>query len=142
MQPVGLFSLIPLTVGAGFLGFGVSGLRRAEALRRTGVTARGRIVRHDTRRSDEGGPRYHHPVATWTTEDGRAYTHASRFGRDKVVPGFGVGASVVVLYDPAKPSRFIIQGWDTPVVDRVFTVLGAVLTAGTVAVVLVLAVTL
>ncbi|MFF9812017.1 DUF3592 domain-containing protein [Streptomyces sp. NPDC014006] len=141
MHPVWLFSLIPLTVGAGFLAFGVSGLRRAEVLRRTGVTARGRIVRHDTSRSDEG-TRFHHPVAAWTTQDGRECTHASRFGRDKVGPRFGVGASVVVLYDPAKPTRFIIQGWDTPAVDKLFTAVGAVLTAGTVVGVLVLAVTL
>lgn len=141
MRPVWLFSLIPLTVGAGFLAFGVSGLRRARVLSRTGVTARGRIVRHDTWRSDEGA-RYHHPVATWTTQDGRACTHASRFGRGTIGPRFAVGAAVTVRYDPAKPQRFIIQGWDSPAVDRLFTVVGTVLTAGTVLVVLGLAVTL
>ncbi|GAA3125661.1 hypothetical protein GCM10010521_10420 [Streptomyces rameus] len=141
MRPEWLFSLVPLTAGAGFLGFGLSGRRRAEALRRTGVTARGRIVRHDVTRSDEGAT-YRHPVATWTTQDGRECTHASRFGRDTIAPRFAVGASVVIRYDPAKPRRFLIQDWDTPAVDKVFTVLGTVLTAGTVAVVLVLLVTL
>ncbi|MEU3839042.1 DUF3592 domain-containing protein [Streptomyces sp. NPDC028635] len=140
MHPVWLFSLIPLTVGAGFLAFGISGRRRAQALRRTGVTTRGRIVRHDTWRSDEGA-RFHHPVATWTTQDGRACTHASRFGRGTVGPRFGVGATVEIRYDPAKPQRFLIQGWDTPSVDRLFTVLGSALTAGTVLVVLVPTVT-
>ncbi|POX56123.1 hypothetical protein C3489_06730 [Streptomyces sp. Ru71] len=141
MQLEWLFALIPLTVGAGFLAFGVHGLRRAETLRRRGVTARARIVRHEVRRDDEGA-RYHHPVASWTTQDGRECTHASRFGRGTVAPRYGVGATVVVRYDPTKPSRFIIQGWDTPTVDRLFTVLGAVLAGATVGVVLVRLVTL
>ncbi|QGZ47250.1 DUF3592 domain-containing protein [Streptomyces sp. QHH-9511] len=130
MEREWLFSLIPLTIGVVFLSFGVYGLRRAGALRRTGVTVEGRIVRHDVRRGDEGA-RYHHPVAAWTTLDGRACEYASRFGRGGVGSGFGVGALVMVRYDPKDPRRFAIQGWDAATVDTVFTVLGAVLTAGT-----------
>jgi hypothetical protein len=141
MRPEWLFALIPLTIGAVFLGFGVHGLRRADALRRTGVTAEGRIVRHDVQRGDEGA-RYRHPVVTWTTGDGRTCTHTSRFGRSTVGPGFGAGAAVVVRYDPADPGRFAVQGWDTPTVDRLFTALGTVLTAGTAGVVLVRLLTL
>ncbi|MFE1230627.1 DUF3592 domain-containing protein [Streptomyces sp. NPDC059442] len=130
MEREWLFSLIPLFIGVVFLCFGVYGLRRAEALRRTGVTARGWIVRHDTRRDDEGAT-FHYPVATWTTRDGRTCEHPSRFGRGRIAGGFGVGATVTVRYDPEDPRRFAIQGWDTATVDLVFTVVGAVLSGGT-----------
>ncbi|MGI5447750.1 DUF3592 domain-containing protein [Streptomyces sp. CA-243310] len=130
MQPEWLFSLIPLTIGVTFLCFGVYGLRRARALRRTGVTARGRIVRHDVQRSDEG-VRLHYPVAAWTTEDGRAYEHASRFGRGSIARPYGVGAHVAVRYDPHDPRRFEIQGWDVTTVDLLFTVVGSLFTVGT-----------
>ncbi|MFF3849316.1 DUF3592 domain-containing protein [Streptomyces sp. NPDC002328] len=141
MEREWLFSLIPLAIGVVFLGFGVYGLRRASALRRTGVVAEGRIVRHDTSRGDEGA-RYVHPVAAWTTRDGRACEHASRFGRGAVGGGFGVGSPVMVRYDPQDPRRFAIQGWDTRKADLLFTVLGAVLTAGTSTVLLVRVLTL
>ncbi|MEV6570152.1 DUF3592 domain-containing protein [Streptomyces sp. NPDC051577] len=130
MEREWLISLIPLTIGVGFLGFGVYGLRRASALRRTGVTGRGRIVRHDTVRSDEGAT-LHYPVAAWTTGDGRLCEHASRFGRGSVASAFRVGASVLVRYDPENPRRFEIQGWDVATVDRLFTVLGALFVSGT-----------
>ncbi len=45
-------------------------------------------------------------------------------------------------YDPEHPRRFAVQGWGTAVVDKVFTVVGAVLTAGTLVVVLVRVLTL
>ncbi|WP_330328521.1 DUF3592 domain-containing protein [Streptomyces sp. NBC_00536] len=130
MEREWLFSLIPLTIGALFLCFGVYGLRRAGALRRDGVTARAWIVRHDARRDDEGAT-FHYPVAAWTTPDGRACEYASRFGRGSVGSRARVGSSVLVRYDPEDPRRFAIQGWDTPAVDRLFTVLGALLTSGT-----------
>lgn len=141
MEREWLFSLIPLTIGAVFLGFGVYGLRRASAIRRTGVTARGRIVRHDVRRGDEGAT-FYHPVAAWTTRDGRECEYSSRLGRGSVGGGFGVGAFVVVQYDAQDPRRFAIQGWDAVTVDVVFTVLGSVLTAGTLVVLLVRLLTL
>ena len=130
MEREWLFSLIPLFIGVVFLCFGAYGLRRAGALRRTGVTAQGWIVRHDIRRDDEGA-RFHHPVATWTTVDGRTCEHPSRFGRGEIAGRFGVGAAVTVRYDPEDPRRFEIQDWDTTTVDLVFTVVGAVLFAGT-----------
>ena len=136
MEREWLFSLIPLTIGAVFLSFGVYGLRRASALRRTGVTAEGRIVRHDVRRDDEGATLYH-PVAAWTTRDGRDCEYSSRFGRGFVGGDFGVGTSVMVQYDPENPRRFAIQGWDGATVDLVFTVLGSVITASTIVVLLV-----
>ncbi len=129
MEREWLFSLIPLTIGAVFLSFGVYGLRRAGALRRTGVTAEGRIVRHDVRRENEGAT-FYHPVAAWTTRDGQECEYSSRFGRGLVGGGFGVGTVVLVQYDPDGPRRFAIQGWDVTTVDRVFTVLGSVFTAG------------
>lgn len=141
MEREWLFSLIPLTIGAVSLSFGVYGLRRAGALRRTGVTAQGRIVRHDVSRSDEGAT-FHHPVAAWTTRDGRECEYSSRFGRGSVAGHFGVGAVVMVRYDPRDPRRFAIQGWDVATVDRLFTVLGSVFTAGTLAVLLVRLLTL
>ncbi|MCX5008832.1 DUF3592 domain-containing protein [Streptomyces sp. NBC_00638] len=141
MEREWLFSLIPLTIGVLFLSFGVYGLRRASALRRTGVTAEGRIVRHDVSRGDEGA-RYHHPVAAWTTRDGRACEYASRLGRGSVRGGFGVGSRVTVQYDPEDPRRFAIQGWDATTVDLVFTVLGSMFTAGTLGVLLVRLLTL
>jgi hypothetical protein len=130
MEREWLFSLIPLVIGVSFLCAGVYGLRRAEALRRTGVTAQGWIVRHDLRRDSEGG-RYYHPVAAWTTGDGVACRHASRFGRDSVAGRFAVGAPVVVRYDSADPSRFEIEGWDVTTVYRVFAIVGSLLTGGT-----------
>ncbi|MFG2869721.1 DUF3592 domain-containing protein [Streptomyces sp. NPDC048338] len=136
-----LFSLIPLFVGVVFLCFGVYGLRRAEALRRTGVTARGRIVRHDVRRDDEGAT-FRYPVAAWTTPDGHTCEHPSRFGRGRIASGFGVGTTVTVRYDPEDPRRFAIQGWDTAAVDLVFTVVGAVLSGGTLVALLVRLLTL
>ncbi|MEV7025164.1 DUF3592 domain-containing protein [Kitasatospora sp. NPDC093558] len=131
MQREWLFSLIPLAIGAVFLGFGVYGLRRAGALRRTGVTAEGRIIRHEARREDEGAT-FYYPVVAWTARDGRECEYASRFGRGVVKGGFGVGARVEVRYDPEDPRRYAIQGWDAATVDLVFTVIGSVLTAGTV----------
>ncbi|WP_028799950.1 DUF3592 domain-containing protein [Streptomyces sp. 142MFCol3.1] len=141
MEREWLFSLIPLTVGVVFLGLGVYGLRRAGVLRRTGVTVEGRIVRHDVRRNDEGGT-FYHPVAAWTTGDGRDCAYSSRLGRGSVRAGFGVGAVVTVRYDPTDPRRFAIQGWDTAAVDLLFTVLGSVFTAGTLVVLLVRLLTL
>lgn len=141
MERAWLFTLIPLTVGTIFLSFGVYGLRRAGALRRDGVNARARIVRHDIRRSDEGAT-FRYPVAAWTARDGRACEYSSRFGRTTIGSGFGVGTQVVVRYDPEAPHRFEIQGWDMKAIDVLFTVIGAVLTAGTVAVLLVRLLTL
>ncbi|MFJ9968800.1 DUF3592 domain-containing protein [Streptomyces avermitilis] len=136
-----LFSLIPLVIGVSFLCAGVYGLRRASALRRTGVAAVGRVVRHDTRRDDDGA-KYHHPVVAWTTRDGRECTYSSTFGRGKVLHGYGVGNSVTVLYDETNPRRFEIRGWDSKSFYMVFTVVGTVLTAGTLTVLLVLLSTL
>ncbi|MFF4219298.1 DUF3592 domain-containing protein [Streptomyces nondiastaticus] len=136
-----LFWLIPLTIGVVFLSCGVHGLRRASALRRTGVNAEGRIVRHVARRDDEGAT-YYHPLVAWTTRDGRTCEHSSRFGRGSVRGGFGVGTLVTVQYDPEDPSRFAIQGWEVRTVDLLFTVLGAVFTAGTLAALLVRLLTL
>jgi hypothetical protein len=141
MEREWLFSLIPLTIGVVFLGFGVYGLRRAGALRRTGVTAEGRIVRHDVRRDHEGAT-LHYPVAAWTTRDGRECEYASRFGRGSIVGGFGVGTSAMVRYDPEDPRRFAIQGWDVTTVDLVFTIVGSLFTAGTLTVLLVRLLTL
>ncbi|MGW7789856.1 DUF3592 domain-containing protein, partial [Streptomyces tricolor] len=106
-----------------------------------GVDAPARNVRHQTWRSDEGAT-YYHPVAAWTAQDGTAYEYASRFGRGAVGSGFGVGAHVTVRYDPEAPQRFVIQGWDKRAVDLLFTVLGSVLTAGTLGVLLVRLLTL
>jgi len=136
-----LFSLTPLTIGTIFLSLGVHGLRRAGTLRRTGVTAEARIVRHDVRRDNDGAT-FHHPVAAWTTRDGRTHEHSSRFGHGAVGNSFGVGAYVLVRYDPDAPRRFEIDGWDTRTVDLLFTVLGAVFTAGTTLVLLIRLLTL
>ncbi|WP_190109377.1 DUF3592 domain-containing protein [Streptomyces cinnamoneus] len=137
MEREWLFSLIPLTIGAGFLSFGVYGLRHASVLRRRGVTVEGRIVRHEVTRSDEGAT-FYHPVAAWTTRDGRECEYSSRFGRGTVKGSrgtaggkFGVGALVMVQYDPEDPRRFAIPGWDLKMFDLQATVLGSVLTVGT-----------
>ncbi|MFE9411756.1 DUF3592 domain-containing protein [Streptomyces sp. NPDC006704] len=125
-----LFAFIPLVVGGGFLSAGVYGLRRTAALRRAGVTARGRIVGHDMRRDEEGG-KSHHLVVAWTDRDGRECRHSSVLGRSTVLPGFSVGSAVTVVYDANKPRRFEVKGWDTSTIWVVFTVVGSVLTAGT-----------
>ncbi len=44
---------------------------------------------------------------------------------------FGVGAAVTVRYDVADPRRFEIQGWDATTADRVFAVVGSLLTGTT-----------
>ncbi|MGW1274355.1 DUF3592 domain-containing protein [Streptomyces sp. NPDC002491] len=129
MERAWLFSLIPLVIGAAFLCVGAYGLRRADALRRTGLTAQGRIVRHEVNRGE--GAVYYHPVAAWTAHDGQACEYPSRFGRGSTAGAFGVGARVVVRYDGDNPRRFAIQGWETATVDRVFAVVGSLLTAGT-----------
>ncbi|MFE4869919.1 DUF3592 domain-containing protein [Streptomyces sp. NPDC056682] len=136
MEREWLFSLIPLTIGAGFLSFGVYGLRRARTLRRRGVTADARIVRHEVRRDDDGD-RHHHPVAAWIARDGRTCEYSSRFGRGTIGNRFRVGAHAVVLYDPEAPHRFEIEGWDARALDLLFTVLGSIFTGGTVTVLLV-----
>ncbi|MEU6670410.1 DUF3592 domain-containing protein [Streptomyces sp. NPDC046727] len=141
MERAWLFSLIPLTIGVVFLGFGVHGLRRASALRRTGVDAKARIVRHEAMRSDEGAT-FYHPVAAWTAGDGSTCEYSSRFGRATVGPRFGVGAQVVVRYDPKAPHRFVIEGWDMKAVDLLCVVLGSLFTVGTVTVLLIRLLTL
>ncbi|MFJ8948026.1 DUF3592 domain-containing protein [Streptomyces sp. NPDC102395] len=141
MEREWLFSLIPLLVGVGFLSLGVYGLRRASALRRTGITTVGRVLRHDSRRDDDGA-KYHHPVVAWTTLDGRECTYPSVFGRGTVPPGFGIGNSVTVLYDAENPRRFEIRGWDSKSLYLVFAGVGTVLTAGTLSVLVVLLITL
>ncbi|MFI1507806.1 DUF3592 domain-containing protein [Streptomyces sp. NPDC020597] len=130
MERAWLFSLVPLALGAAFLCIGAYGLRRADALRRTGLTAPGRIVRHEVSRGDEGAT-YYHPVAAWTAHDGSACEYPSRFGRGSTAGAFGVGAAVVVRYDGDDPRRFAIQGWETTTVDRVFAVVGSLLMSGT-----------
>ncbi|KOV92830.1 DUF3592 domain-containing protein [Streptomyces sp. NRRL B-3648] len=141
MERAWLFSLIPLTIGVVFLAFGVYGLRCAAVLRRTGVDAEARIVRHEARRNDEGVT-FYHPVAAWTAQDGTAYEYASRYGRGTVRDTLGAGTRVLVRYDPRAPHRFAIQGWDMTRLDLLFTVLGSVLTTGTVTVLLVRLLTL
>ncbi len=141
MQREWLFSLIPLTIGVVFLSFGLHGLRRAAALRRTGVTAEARIVRHDARRHDEGATLYY-PVATWTARDGCEVEGSSRFGRGSITSNFGVGTFVMVRYDPTDPRRFAIHGWDVTTVDLVFALVGSLLTAGTLLVLLIRLLTL
>ncbi|MFI7359682.1 DUF3592 domain-containing protein [Streptomyces avidinii] len=136
-----LFSLIPLTLGVAFLGIGTYGLRRAALLRREGVTAAGRIVRHEVSKGDEGAT-FYHPVAAWTSRDGRDHEYASRFGRGSVGHAYRVGAGVTVRYDPQKPRRFEVVGWDARTVDLLLTVLGSIFTAGTVIVLLVRLLTL
>ncbi|GGS19438.1 DUF3592 domain-containing protein [Streptomyces nojiriensis] len=136
-----LFSLIPLTIGVSFLTFGIYGLRYARLLRHHGVNAEARIVRHQVSRNDEGG-KFYHPVAAWTDRDGRAHEHSSRFGRGTVGNAFRVGACVMVRYDPGKPDRFEIEGWDMKKMDLFAAVLGSIFTAGTVTVVLVRLLTL
>ncbi|MFJ6047782.1 DUF3592 domain-containing protein [Streptomyces sp. NPDC092307] len=130
-----LISLIPLTLGAAFLSIGAAGLRRLSSLRRDGATAVGRIVRHEVSEGSEGGT-FHHPVAAWTAGDGRACEHTSAFGRGKVPRAFRVGAVVTVRYDREKPDRFLIEGMDGKALVLLFTVLGALLTTGTVTVLL------
>ncbi|MCF3179299.1 DUF3592 domain-containing protein [Streptomyces polychromogenes] len=129
MEPEQLFLLIPLVIGVVFLGFGVHGLRRAGELRRTGITAAGRVVRHRTRQDDDGVT-YHHPVVGWTTRDGRACEYPSRLGRGAAARSLAIGRSVTVRYDEEDPGRFAIEGWDSTTVETVFTVVGAALTAG------------
>ncbi|MEU1072887.1 MULTISPECIES: DUF3592 domain-containing protein [unclassified Streptomyces] len=136
MQREWFAALIPLALGVCFLSLGVYGLRRAKVLRLRGVTAKGRIVRHELARTEDSG-KFYHPVAAWTTEDGRACEHSARFGRGRVENRFRVGANVTVRYDPRTPARFEIEGWDSTAVDRLFAVLGAVMTAGTVITVLI-----
>ncbi|MGW6984796.1 DUF3592 domain-containing protein [Streptomyces sp. NPDC054932] len=136
-----LFSLIPLTIGVLFLAFGVFGLRHARLLRRRGVNAEARIVRHKVSRSDEGTT-FYNPVAAWTDREGRACEHSSRFGRGSVGSAFRVGAYVTVRYDPENPERFEIQGWDMKWMDLFATVLGSIFTAGTLTVLLVRVLTL
>ncbi len=135
------FSLIPLTIGITFLAFGVYGLHYARLIRRHGVNAQAWIVRHEVSRSDEG-TKFYSPVVAWTDRDGRAYEHSSRFGRGSVAGAFRVGASVTVRYDPEKPDRFEIEGWDMKWMDLFATVLGSIFTAGTVTVLLVRLLTL
>ena len=74
------------------------------------------------------------PVVRFHSADGSEFTHASNTGTSP--PGFSVGEAVVVLYDPADPSRAVIptffQLWFGEcfvalalVVGLVFTVLHA-----------------
>ena len=74
------------------------------------------------------------PVVRFHSSDGREFTHASNTGSN--LPGFRVGEAVVVLYDPADPSRAVLatffQLWFGEcfvalalVVGLVFTVLHA-----------------
>ncbi|MEU3910991.1 DUF3592 domain-containing protein [Streptomyces sp. NPDC029721] len=136
MEREQLFLLIPLVMGVVFLGFGVYGLRRAGEIRRTGVTAAGRVVRHRIRQDDDGAT-YHHPVVGWTTRDGRECEYPSRLGRGGTATrGLAIGSPVTVRYDEKDPSRFAIQGWDSTTVETVFTVVGAALTAGALTVLL------
>lgn len=44
---------------------------------------------------------------------------------------FGVGVAVTVRYDAAAPRRFEIQGWDATTADRVFALVGSLLTGAT-----------
>ncbi|MFC8956121.1 DUF3592 domain-containing protein [Streptomyces sp. NPDC057101] len=136
MEHEWLFLLIPLVIGVTFLCIGAHGLRLARALRRTGTTAAGRVVGHDTRRDDDGAT-YHHPVVAWTARDGREYAYPSRLGRSPA-RRLGVGTSITVRYDEENPRRFEIQGWDSTTVPAVFTVVGAVLTTGTLSLLLLL----
>ncbi|MER6841975.1 DUF3592 domain-containing protein [Streptomyces platensis] len=111
--------------------FGVYGIRRTRRLRRTGVTADGWIVRNAARqrRSDGAKRTFYYPVVAWTTEDGRTCEYESSYGNDS---GFGVGAPVTVRYAPEAPDEFTIEGWAPDIPYGALTVLGAVLTVGSV----------
>ena len=49
------------------------------------------------------------PVIRFHSADAREFTHRSNTGSN--MPGFKVGEAVVVLYDPADPSRAVIQSF-------------------------------
>lgn len=71
------------------------------------------------------------PRARRTTHGTRMALLAHPADVGAVFLSFGVGSSVLVRYDPEDPRRFAIQGWDVATVDKLFTVLGSVFTAGT-----------
>ncbi|MFE1175946.1 DUF3592 domain-containing protein [Streptomyces sp. NPDC058773] len=124
-----------MLMGTAFLSAGVYLLHRASKLRRTGVIANARIVRHVVRwykDSDGVKSKGYHPVVAWTAQDGRTCEYESMFGRGVVKHGFGLGAHVMVRYDPEAPDRFTIEGWESKAPSLAFTAVGAVLTVGTV----------
>ncbi len=73
------------------------------------MVAQGEIVGSNSRSSSEGGYTYY-PVVAFKALDGRKYTFEGKTGSSP--PMFDVGDKVMVLYDPDRPEKAIIDhGW-------------------------------
>lgn len=88
-----------------------------------------RPQRSRQRRSDGAKRTFYYPVVAWTTEDGRTCEYESSYGNDS---RFGVGVPVTVRYAPEAPDEFTIEGWAPDISYGALTVVGAVLTVGSV----------
>ncbi|MGW2648602.1 DUF3592 domain-containing protein [Streptomyces sp. NPDC001393] len=115
---------VPLLIGTVFMAVGLGILRRTRRLRQEGAMAHGRVVRLETRRDSDTHSTMYHPVVQWVTGDGRTVEAVSSIGSNRIV--FRRGAEVTVFYDPDKPKRMLIDGYDGGVLAVVFSAVGAV----------------
>lgn len=130
-----LFVAVFLLFGSGFAWFGIHQIRIARRLARHGVRVPGVVTRLRWESSDNGGS--HYPTLRFQTVDGAVVEVESDLGSSPAPAR--VGQQITVLYDPARPSlarmdtpfgRGSVHGW-------LFASIGVVVTAGTLAVVIV-----
>lgn len=132
MPDLRLFLLIPVGFVAMGLFFAWLGLRSRRAIKSFKARAQrtnGEVTelrRHYSRSSTSDGadgPVFH-PVVRFALPDGREVEAESLSGSNPAPAK--VGATVEVLYDPADPTRFRLEGFwvDGTVVHVIFVVLG------------------
>ncbi|WP_255953700.1 DUF3592 domain-containing protein [Streptomyces odontomachi] len=124
-----VLAALPFLLGALCLYGGLSGLRHANRLRRTGVRAEGEVVRiEENRHGDVGSSRPQYPVVSWTTSDGTPMETRSPIGVSHA-PRFQPGARITLHYDPSDPAaNWAIDGFGTTSA-RIGIAVGTVLVA-------------
>lgn len=100
---IGLLLLVPVV----FIGFGGYMVSDYLALAAKGSQATAAVVEIDRTRDSEGAYSYV-PVLRFTDAQGAEHEVRDRIGTG-AAPSFGPGDRVRIFYDPAKPSRFVIE---------------------------------
>jgi hypothetical protein len=106
---------------------GLSGFRRPQRLRGTGVKAWALAVRQPAAIDEQAAPR--RPLLQYTLADGRVLeTLAPRTARK--AGSLRPGQKVLVWYDPADPADILVYGREGRVSDAAFVITGAVFILG------------
>ena len=115
---------IPLLFGALFMTIGLLVWRSGRRLRDQGVQTAATVVRLKTHRDMDSNRTMYAPVVQWVTADGQTMEVASSTSSGAIRDKYRPGATVTVFYDPAKPTRMLIDGYEGAWLAILFCVFG------------------